>query len=58
MKDKQNKILARYLIGKLKSQVKNIRIRELEDFFNENGWLMYDLDTMTHKFKAWRQKQV
>jgi hypothetical protein len=52
----ETKFLARYIKEKMEDRIGNISIYELESFFNENGWVLYDLDTLVTAFKKWRTK--
>lgn len=52
----QTRFLATYVKKKLEPRVKDIKINELEQYFDENGWIMYDIDTMSVKIENWRKK--
>lgn len=51
----EKKFLARYIKEKMKERIGDISIGELEEFFNEQGWVLYDLDTTAIKFRKWRE---
>lgn len=51
----QKKILVNYIIKKLKFRIKDINEQELEEYFEQKGWILYDIDTMTNKIKKWRR---
>ncbi|MGK7395916.1 MAG: hypothetical protein ACNS62_15155 [Candidatus Cyclobacteriaceae bacterium M3_2C_046] len=54
---KNNRFLATYMKQKMQNKVEKVQLKELEDYFNQNGWILYDMDTMVHKFQQWRYQK-
>lgn len=50
----QTRFLATYVKKKLEPRVKDINVKELEEYFDQNGWILYDIDTMSVKINKWR----
>jgi hypothetical protein len=55
---RNNRFLAHYLHLKFKKSVKGASENELEGFLDANGWILYDLETMTNDFLKWRNKDM
>jgi hypothetical protein len=54
---KSNRFLANYLKSRWNKTVQGATKEELEDFLDENGWILYDLESMVKNFLEWRKKE-
>ena len=48
--------MTKYVNMKMDGRVENVSELELERFFNEKGWHLFELDKMIESFRKWRQK--
>jgi hypothetical protein len=55
---KNNRFLANYLSLRFKRSVKGATEKELEKFLDENGWILYDMESMVQNFVEWRKKEA
>jgi hypothetical protein len=55
---KNNRFLASYLQLRFKRSVKGASKNELEKFLDENGWILYETETMIKDFVKWRKKEI
>lgn len=50
----QHRILAQYVYMKLNNRISDLKMEDLNEFFNEKGWYMYDMDQMIQNIQTWR----
>jgi hypothetical protein len=54
---KAKRYLASLLQQRFMKSVRSASEQELERFLNENGWVLYDNETMIKNFLEWRKKE-
>lgn len=48
-----NRILLHYAFMKLSKKIENLRMEDLNEFFNEEGWAIDSLEKMSANFRNW-----
>jgi len=49
----QNRIFLHYAFMKLSKKIENLRLEDLNDFFNEEGWRLDGPEKMSAHFRSW-----
>lgn len=49
----QNRILLHYVFMKLSNRLGNLNMEDLNNFFDEEGWKLEDMDKMTIHIQNW-----
>ncbi|MGK7397183.1 MAG: hypothetical protein ACNS62_21585 [Candidatus Cyclobacteriaceae bacterium M3_2C_046] len=50
----KTRILDKYFLKQIKKKGIEATEKEVYRFFNENGWRLYDMDSMLNSFTKWR----
>lgn len=54
----QVRYLTKYVKMKLDQKLKDVKEKDLQKFFEEKGWFLYDMDKMAKDFDRWRTKLI